>query len=59
MTIQALILDWAGTVVDHGSRAPMGAFVRAFAAFGVADTELTTVMPNIANFNTRTLGFMG
>ena len=33
---QALILDWAGTVVDHGSRAPMGAFVRAFAEFGVA-----------------------
>ena len=25
------ILDWAGTVVDFGSRAPMGAFVRAFA----------------------------
>jgi phosphonoacetaldehyde hydrolase len=35
-TIQAAILDWAGTVVDHGSRAPMGAFVRAFAHFGVA-----------------------
>lgn len=34
-TIQAVILDWAGTVVDHGSRAPMGAFVRAFAQFGV------------------------
>jgi len=34
--IQAVILDWAGTVVDHGSRAPMGAFVRAFAKFGVA-----------------------
>jgi phosphonoacetaldehyde hydrolase len=33
--IKALILDWAGTVVDHGSRAPMGAFVRAFAQFGV------------------------
>jgi phosphonoacetaldehyde hydrolase len=33
--IQAAILDWAGTVVDHGSRAPMGAFVRAFAQFGV------------------------
>jgi phosphonoacetaldehyde hydrolase len=32
----ALILDWAGTVIDHGSRAPMGAFVRAFAQFGVA-----------------------
>jgi phosphonoacetaldehyde hydrolase len=35
MNIQAIILDWAGTVVDHGSRAPMGAFVRAFAQFGV------------------------
>ncbi len=34
--LKALILDWAGTVVDHGSRAPMGAFVRAFAEFGVA-----------------------
>jgi phosphonoacetaldehyde hydrolase len=34
--IQAAILDWAGTVVDHGSRAPMGAFVRAFAQFGVS-----------------------
>ena len=34
--IQAVILDWAGTVVDHGSRAPMGAFVHAFAELGVA-----------------------
>lgn len=34
----AAILDWAGTVVDHGSRAPMGAFVRAFGEFGVAIT---------------------
>lgn len=33
--IRAVILDWAGTVVDHGSRAPMGAFVKAFAQFGV------------------------
>ena len=33
--LKAAILDWAGTVVDHGSRAPMGAFVRAFAQFGV------------------------
>jgi phosphonoacetaldehyde hydrolase len=35
MSIKAVILDWAGTVVDFGSRAPMGAFVRAFAEFGV------------------------
>jgi phosphonoacetaldehyde hydrolase len=33
--VQAVILDWAGTVVDHGSRAPMGAFQRAFAQMGV------------------------
>lgn len=33
--VRAVVLDWAGTVVDHGSRAPMGAFVRAFAEMGV------------------------
>jgi len=33
--IKAVIFDLAGTVVDHGSRAPMGAFVRAFGEFGV------------------------
>lgn len=36
MTIRAVIFDWAGTVLDHGSRAPMGAFVEAFRRFGVA-----------------------
>lgn len=36
--IKAVILDWAGTVLDHGSRAPMAAFVEAFARFGVAIT---------------------
>jgi hypothetical protein len=36
LQLKAAILDWAGTVVDHGSRAPMGAFVRACAQFGVA-----------------------
>jgi phosphonoacetaldehyde hydrolase len=35
LKIQAAILDWAGTVIDHGSRAPMGAFVRAFGQCGV------------------------
>ncbi len=33
--LKALILDWAGTAVDFGSRAPMGAFVEAFSRFGV------------------------
>ena len=33
--IRAVIFDWAGTVLDHGSRAPMAAFVEAFGRFGV------------------------
>ena len=36
--LKAVVFDWAGTVVDHGSLAPMGAFVEAFAEFGVAVT---------------------
>ena len=34
--LRAVVFDWAGTLVDHGSLAPMGAFVEAFAEFGVA-----------------------
>ena len=33
--LKAAVFDWAGTVIDHGSQAPMGAFVAAFAQFGV------------------------
>ncbi|WP_310630773.1 phosphonoacetaldehyde hydrolase [Paraburkholderia sp.] len=33
--VKAVIFDWAGTVVDYGSRAPMGAFVETFEEFGV------------------------
>ena len=33
--LKAVVLDWAGTVVDHGSLAPMGVFQRSFAHFGV------------------------
>lgn len=32
---EAVIFDWAGTMVDFGSFAPMGVFVEAFAKFGV------------------------
>lgn len=32
---KAVVFDWAGTMVDFGSFAPMGVFVRAFAEFGV------------------------
>jgi len=33
--IQAVIFDWAGTVVDHGSIAPVMAFVETFRLHGV------------------------
>jgi phosphonoacetaldehyde hydrolase len=36
--LRAVILDWAGTTQDHGSLAPVGAFVQAFEKFGVGIT---------------------
>ncbi|MCS0500875.1 phosphonoacetaldehyde hydrolase [Ancylobacter mangrovi] len=33
--LKAIVFDWAGTVVDFGSLAPMGAFVEAFGEFDV------------------------
>jgi phosphonoacetaldehyde hydrolase len=36
--LKALILDWAGTTVDFGSRAPVAALQRVFAANGVPIT---------------------
>lgn len=39
MAIQAVIFDWAGTTVDYGSRAPIIAFQRAFAHFGIEVPE--------------------
>ena len=38
MTLKAAIFDWAGTTIDHGSRAPMGAFVQVFGEFQVPIT---------------------
>lgn len=34
-TLAAVVFDWAGTVVDFGSHAPMGAFVRLFERHGI------------------------
>ncbi|MFD1485555.1 phosphonoacetaldehyde hydrolase [Lacticaseibacillus baoqingensis] len=39
MAIEAVIFDWAGTVIDYGSRAPLLAFKRTFADYGVAVPE--------------------
>jgi phosphonoacetaldehyde hydrolase len=36
--LRAVVFDWAGTVVDHGCVAPLIAFVRLFAANGIAAT---------------------
>jgi phosphonoacetaldehyde hydrolase len=38
LSLRAVVFDWAGTMIDHGSQAPMGVFVKAFAAFGVTIT---------------------
>lgn len=35
MRLRAVIFDWAGTVVDHGSRAPVAALQEVFAGAGV------------------------
>jgi phosphonoacetaldehyde hydrolase len=34
--LQAVVFDWAGTLIDFGSCAPMGVFVKLFEQFGVA-----------------------
>lgn len=33
--LSAVVFDWAGTLLDFGSCAPMGAFVRLFEEFGI------------------------
>ncbi|MEM7269117.1 MAG: phosphonoacetaldehyde hydrolase [Pseudomonadota bacterium] len=43
--IRLVVFDWAGTLVDHGSRAPVLAFVETFAAFGVEVTEAQARAP--------------
>ena len=53
MTIQAVVFDWAGTIVDFGSLAPMGAFVRLFANHGVttsiAQARVPMGLPKLAH----------
>ena len=34
-SFKAVIFDWAGTMIDYGSFAPMGVFVEAFRRFGI------------------------
>jgi len=43
--IRLVVLDWAGTTVDHGSFAPLAAFVEAFARHGVAVSSAEARVP--------------
>ncbi|WP_160154254.1 phosphonoacetaldehyde hydrolase [Microbulbifer sp. ALW1] len=44
-SLQAIIFDWAGTLVDFGSRAPLSAFMQVFANAGIEITEAETRAP--------------
>jgi phosphonoacetaldehyde hydrolase len=43
--LRAVVLDWAGTTQDHGSLAPVGAFLEVFARFGVTVTTAQARAP--------------
>ncbi|RJP67773.1 MAG: phosphonoacetaldehyde hydrolase [Comamonadaceae bacterium] len=45
LQIQAVIFDWAGTVIDFGSQAPMGAFVELFKRHGLSITIAEARVP--------------
>ena len=44
--VKAVIFDWAGTVIDYGSLAPMGAFVETFGEFGVLNLHRRSARPD-------------
>ncbi|WOX04983.1 phosphonoacetaldehyde hydrolase [Microbulbifer pacificus] len=43
--LEAIIFDWAGTLVDFGSRAPLSAFMQVFADAGIDISESETRTP--------------
>ena len=43
--IAAVVLDWAGTIVDFGSRAPVLAFVQVLAEHGIVVSEADVRVP--------------
>ena len=45
MSFDLVIFDWAGTLVDHGCRAPMEALLQAFEAEGLPISEATARGP--------------
>ena len=45
MKLKALIFDWAGTLIDLGSKAPVAAFVEVFADHGIEVSEAEARAP--------------
>jgi phosphonoacetaldehyde hydrolase len=45
MQIRGVVFDWAGTIIDFGSLAPMGAFVELFSRHGIAITVSQARIP--------------
>ena len=45
MKIKGVIFDWAGTIVDFGSLAPMGAFVELFSRHDIDITIAEARVP--------------
>ncbi len=43
--LSAVVFDWAGTVIDFGSQAPMGAFVELFKRHGLSITIAEARVP--------------
>lgn len=43
--VQAVVLDWSGTLIDHGSRAPALVFTDLFRAAGIQVTEAEARIP--------------
>lgn len=43
--VQAVILDWAGTAVDHGSCGPVAVFQEAFGRYGIKPSVAETRKP--------------
>ena len=43
--IKAVVFDWAGTMIDFGSVAPVKAFVETFRSFGIAVTDAEARAP--------------
>jgi phosphonoacetaldehyde hydrolase len=58
--VRGVVFDWAGTIVDFGSLAPMGAFVQLFARHGIgisiAQARVPMGLPKLAHI--QALGAM-